>query len=112
MEKTLLDEFAMAAMQAHWNALNNTDVPHGWSNKSVAESSYQLALAMMEERKKHIEAEDDGWIEWSGGIDPVKRDQLVEVIFRDGTKMSDECEVFLWNHDGSSGDIIKFRVLK
>lgn len=107
MQKTLLDEFAMFALQG---ILANPQ--RSGSAEGTATMVYCHAKAMMEERKKHIEVEDDGWIDWYGGIDPVKRNQLVEVIFRNGTKMSDECEVFIWHHDGSHSDIIKYRVIK
>lgn len=107
MEKTLLDEFAMAALTGLFS-----DPSRMATSDNYASEAYKYAQAMMEERKKHIEAKDGGWIDWNGGIDQVKCDQLVEVIFRDGAKTSNKCEVFLWNHDGSSSDIIKFRVLK
>ena len=51
MAKTLRDEFAMAAMAAMHAA--DTDI----SKRECATAAYQMADAMMEERKKHLSAE-------------------------------------------------------
>ena len=51
MAKTLRDEFAMAAMAGMHAA--DTDI----SKRECATAAYQMADAMMEERKKHLSAE-------------------------------------------------------
>lgn len=55
----------------------------------------------------------DGWIKWSGGKRPVGKDVRVEVRFRDNaTAVATESDHWVWQHDGSSGDIVEYRVIK
>lgn len=54
------------------------------------------------------------WIEWHGGEQPVPNGTKVDVILNDGTDDS-ECfnaEEFRWDHWGSAGDIVKYRVVE
>ena len=109
MEKTLLDEFAMAALAG---MLSGEYIPSYYKNYS--EEAYKQALAMMEERKKHVkEIKDDGWIDWNGGLTPVDAiEEEVEVKIKDGYVIRDWSFNLRWNHNGSPTDIIKYRVLK
>lgn len=55
----------------------------------------------------------DGWIKWSGGECPVGKNVRVEVRFRDNaTAGATESDHWVWQHDGSSGDIVEYRVVK
>lgn len=107
MEKTLLDEFAMFALQG---ILANPQ--RSGSPEETATMAYYRARAMMEARKKMNgnEAEGGGWIKWEGGDRPV--DCNVQVMFRDGHISGCYSAAVVWNHNGSNGDIIKYRVIK
>ncbi|MCZ8104015.1 MAG: hypothetical protein O9972_39740 [Burkholderiales bacterium] len=54
----------------------------------------------------------DGWITWEGGRCPVREMMVGAVRFRDGDAM-DPCTFgpgARWDHDGSSGDIVAYRI--
>lgn len=56
---------------------------------------------------------DDGWITWTGGECPVEGNVVVQVRYRSGA----ECTYYAansckWDHAGTSGDIIAYRVVK
>jgi len=57
----------------------------------------------------------DGWINWPwpGGDCPVTRGDAVELRFRSGVEFG-PCEATgaSWEHNGSKGDIIAYRVLQ
>lgn len=54
-----------------------------------------------------------GWIEWNGGSKyPVDGDAVVQVIMRDGCHGKIEACLLRWTHDGSSGDIVRYRVVR
>lgn len=64
-------------------------------------------------------AADDGWIEWAGGECPVSPDALIQVQFRIDTReqaarseFEDGDCALVWEHSGSLGDIIAYRVVK
>lgn len=108
MKKTLLDEFAMAALTG---ILSDSSLKGNF--EAFAQDSYLQAQAMMEERKKHVkEAEDDGWIEWGGGNCPVDGDVKVEIITMMGEQFIDDAIEFNWHHAPDCEPIIKYRVLK
>lgn len=108
MEKTLLDEFAMTALTG---MLSDGDMTGHYEDFALG--AYKYAQAMMEERKKHIKAEDEGWIDWNGGIPPVDViEEKVEVKIKDGYVIRDWSFNLRWNHNESPTDIIKYRVLK
>ncbi|VDO06508.1 unnamed protein product [Brugia timori] len=105
MEKTLLDEFAMFALQG---ILANPQ--RSGSPEEIATMAYRRAKAMMEARNKNDkEVGDDRWIKWEGGDRPV--DCNVQVMFRDGYISDCYSADVVWNHSGSNGDIIKYRVV-
>ena len=56
---------------------------------------------------------DDGWIKWEGGECPVPPYTQVMIKFRSGkeTNRPDEADVYYWNHDGDSCDIIAYRIV-
>jgi len=54
---------------------------------------------------------DDGWIEWSGGDNPVPGNE-VELVFRDDQEMVYSSNFMDWSSDGRCGDIIRYRVIK
>lgn len=66
---------------------------------------------------------DDGWIKWDGGEKPdLFDDTLVSVRFRDGDEDHEEDVAYWkdatgdlennWVHDGSSLDIVAYRVIE
>lgn len=108
MEKTLLDEFAMAALIGMF-----LDSNLDGDFEAFACDAYEVAQAMMEERKKHVkEAKDDGWIEWGGGNCPVDGDVKVEIITMMGEQFIDDAIEFNWHNTPDCEPIIKYRVLK
>ncbi len=55
----------------------------------------------------------DGWIEWHGGERPVAIESMVDVKLRRGThSFSGPARALYWDHTGSSGDIIAYRLAK
>jgi len=63
---------------------------------------------------------EDGWIEWSGGENPVG-DKMVAVKFRDGSSCTDNRSAragrvsdwipSAWTNTGGAADIIAYRIL-
>ncbi|GEM_PF-3747863 len=55
----------------------------------------------------------DGWIPWGGGECPVHDHVEYEVKYRDGAtfvgRLASSC---FWDHDGTEGDIIAYRIVK
>ena len=52
------------------------------------------------------------WINWHGGECPVGPSVRVEVDLRDGyTGAYGAADDFRWGHDGTGGDIIRYRIL-
>lgn len=55
----------------------------------------------------------DGWIEWSGGKQPISSDRELAVKFRDGTVMTEtHSDCWVWSHSGDDDDIIAYRVIE
>lgn len=59
-----------------------------------------------------FDAAPDGWIEWHGGARPVTEDTLVRVMLSDGEEDENRADEYRWEHYGSPGDIIAYRVVK
>ncbi|MDE2103371.1 MAG: hypothetical protein KGL39_39385 [Patescibacteria group bacterium] len=58
------------------------------------------------------EEDSDGWIPWSGGGCPVPYTEI-RVKFRDGDTCAHNALQYLrWDHTGSDGDIIAYRIVK
>ena len=67
--------------------------------------------------KDEAQEPNDGWIDWSGGECPVPIGVTVDVTHRHGKKylkQSAGCEGLarFWDHTGSGGDIIAYRISK
>ena len=61
------------------------------------------------------QASDDGWIEWNGGVMPVWAGTQIKVRHRDLREHIDSAGGWHsnnWFHDGLSGDIIAYSVIK
>ena len=76
-----------------------------------------IEMEYPDDRKKvkvvpRVCSDDDGWIEWGGGCNPVYSDTLVQIVTRDNTRGCSSAGSFEWYHDGHPGDIIKYRVVK
>lgn len=57
--------------------------------------------------------ENDGWIEWDGGVMPVHEDTLLEVRFSDGGEDGPApAYSWHWNHMGHSRDVFAYRVIE
>jgi hypothetical protein len=56
-------------------------------------------------------AGDGGWIAWSGGGCPVPAEMMVEVELAALLHGIKAAGAFRWNHTGSLGDIIAYRVV-
>ncbi len=62
-----------------------------------------------------VATQGDGWIEWSGGKNPLRTGQLVDVKFRSGgvSKNSAGLSQWMdWEHTGSRADIIAYRIVR
>ena len=52
------------------------------------------------------------WIKWSGGECPVPTDTIVEIELRNGDVLrSCLASCYRWDHHGSRGDIVRYRVV-
>lgn len=57
-------------------------------------------------------AADDNWITWSGGACPIPAGTKHAVRFCDGVEVQDDGpESWRWLHDGTSSDIVAYKVL-
>ncbi len=73
---------------------------------NAAYAIWQAALASQQ-------TADDGWIEWEGGECPVDALVMVEVKLRHlKQSICDTAERWDWSHDGVTGDILAYRVVK
>jgi hypothetical protein len=53
-----------------------------------------------------------GWIEWSGScMAPVPGEVVVEVVLRNGSRLSGKARFRDWNQFGGAGDIVKYRIV-
>lgn len=57
--------------------------------------------------------DDDGWIEWRGGVCPVEGWVKVLVKLRSGVRSSEPefSGLYSWENDGLMGDIIAYKVV-
>lgn len=55
---------------------------------------------------------NDGWIEWKGGLCPLKYADNVQVIFRNGKTSTRHAVMYGWDVYGSAYDIIAYRVIE
>lgn len=73
---------------------------------------YNSSIVTREQYEAAI-AENEGWIEWSGGECPVDGDAIVEVKYRwhnHRQYSNDRAGDFIWLHTGGDGDIIAYRL--
>lgn len=81
------------------------------------------AIARAEAALAEPQPDADGWIPWAGGDEPVGRDTLVDLRYRDSEKWPDKlgvpsgyCHIEsskpYWRNSGGSSDIIAYRVVK
>ncbi|MDI9276199.1 hypothetical protein QMZ65_03135 [Pantoea sp. EABMAA-21] len=57
--------------------------------------------------------DNDGWIEWRGGKQPIANDRELAIKFRDGTVMTEtHSDCWVWSHGGDDDDIIAYRVIE
>lgn len=74
-----------------------------------------LQLEIEAARSKPAEAPSNGWIAWGGGKCPVSDVARVEYIMRSSGGVPSDVTTaggLRWNHTGSSGDVVAYRVVK
>lgn len=71
----------------------------------IIESEYDI----MRYRIVNAGADDDGWIEHSGGVIPVGPRAFVEVKFKSGIIAADAAGMWDWDHDDTGHDIVAYR---
>ena len=81
----------------------------------------RAAIAKAEAALAEPQADEDGWIPWSGGECPLDRLTQVDVRYRNGDELMGAGLTWLagsydwnhnWNHDESDYDIIAYRIAK
>lgn len=86
--------------------IDRDDVDGQWQSAIITREQYEAALA----------AKNDGWIEWGGGECPVELGVLVEVKYRNEKnyhiKGVNRAWEWSWEHHGTEGDIIAYRMSK
>ena len=70
------------------------------------------AIAKAEAALAEPQADEDGWIPWSGGECLVYAGVRVEVLLRNGKKRQEEPGWLFWSHGQLDGDIIAYRIAK
>ena len=76
--------------------------------RAIARQSIAKAEAALAEPQ----ADEDGWIPWSGGECLVYAGVRVEVLLRNGKKRQEEPGWLFWGHGQLDGDIIAYRIAK
>ena len=103
------------------DAWNKHEHPYTYTN-AVTRGQYEAALAASKEPLTGTGV--DGWIDWPGGECPVEKGTLVDVRYRNGeenhhvgagisfdrTGSNPDNNAKDWNNDGSSLDIISYRL--
>ncbi len=54
--------------------------------------------------------QEDGWIEWTGGEQPVADDVLIEVILKNGMRYEEYSDEIRWNSKNDR-DVAAYRVV-
>jgi len=79
----------------------------------------ELFLKMADQLEKYDEKEvdEDGWFEWEGGEQPEETyNTPILIKFRDRVTNEDGWSLkgsdYTWSHDGSSRDIIAYKIVK
>ncbi|WP_313666125.1 hypothetical protein [Shinella sp.] len=54
--------------------------------------------------------QEDGWIEWSGGKQPVADDVLIEVVLKNGMRYEEYSDEIRWNSKNDR-DVAAYRVV-
>ena len=81
-----------------------------WLRRQSAAQSGQSQLDLT----LSVDRENDDWIEWCGGQQPVPFNAVVEIKLRNGEIHSGSADLFRWTHYPAScvHDIIAYRVVK
>lgn len=103
MTLTRREQFAMAAMQG---LLANGK---GWFDAD-AQRAVRAADALIAELDK-ASANGGDFIQWAGGALPVRRDEKVELRFRDAASAIGRADDFIWSHAGGQADITAYRIV-
>jgi hypothetical protein len=72
----------------------------------------QSSPAFAEKIKAFEAADNDGWIDWAGGDQPVHDDTIVYYRMRDGSESKALAAYIEFDHIGSQSDIIAYRIHK
>ena len=75
----------------------------------------RAAIAKAEAALAEPQADEDGWIPWSGGECPLEYGVIHHARFRDGCESALDADApgwLGWKHRGADFDIIAYRVVK
>ncbi|ELR0452786.1 hypothetical protein R3I46_004669 [Salmonella enterica] len=81
---------------------------------------YALSDAPEQSGCRKNDTQGSRWIEWRGGACPVRRGELVDVIYRDGETLyglpadkihhtAKDASSAFWRHNGGPADIVRYR---
>lgn len=74
------------------------------------QESYQHELYDAEKIAAIAKAQDEGFVDWTGGDRPVSEKTIVSVILRDGCRGKEQAGELRWSHEGHQHDIVKYRI--
>ncbi|WP_277977406.1 hypothetical protein [Pantoea endophytica] len=88
-----------------------------WKAWQASRQTIEIALPVLEQQESttdtHWQIENDGWIEWKGGKQPVSNSTLVEVkLHRDGYQGEDNAMTWDWTWRDGVDPIIAYRVIE
>jgi hypothetical protein len=63
------------------------------------------------EGHKYVLVEENPWIEWKGGENPAGGKMVIVKVRNGGIGREWLANYYRWNHDGTDGDIIAYRVV-
>lgn len=89
--------------------------PAELSSKLMANVTHWQFMPLPVESKTdtYRQIENDGWIEWKGGLCPVEGDLWIEIRLRSGLLIGPrQPYCWVWEHGVMSDDIIAYRVIE
>lgn len=94
--------------KAHYrDALAQANNMAKWYGAEVERVQFDLVLATKDAQV------DDGWVEWHGGECPVQPNDRAQVMCRNqATPLTGRALDFCWEHNGTNGDIVRYRIIK
>lgn len=96
-------ELLEALKRCRFDSLNMTLEDLEFCRKAIFRAEAALA---------ELQADEDGWIPWSGGECPAGGSALVTIQTREGGELTAPARVLQWIPLGLPGDIIAYRIIK